>query len=193
MSKDIFILDNNDSFTYNIVNHLRRMVDTTFTVKTADNFQISDLIYFDKIIISPGPGLPKDFPIIDKILKEYYQSKAILGICMGHQAIGTFFGGMLHNISPVIHGQAHEVKIVHESPLWAGIPKHFKAGLYHSWALDVDKIPDSLVVTATSENNTVMAMQSKDYPVFGVQFHPESHITEFGFEILSNFVRHDDN
>lgn len=191
MSKNIFILDNNDSFTYNIVNCLRKMPEVSLTVSTDDTFHVDDLAHFDKIIISPGPGLPKDFPIIYEILDKYHFSKDILGICMGHQAIGTYFGGDLVNISPVIHGQARKVQKLHKSPLLEGIPEKFNGGLYHSWALDQQKIPDSLIVTAVAGDNTIMAIQSKEYPVFGVQFHPESHITEYGFEILSNFVTYD--
>ncbi len=192
MGKNVFLLDNNDSFTYNIVNHLRKMDEVTVAVSTANDFQLDEIAHFDKVIISPGPGLPEEFPRISQILQAYHTTKPILGICMGHQAIGTFFGAELIKLSPVIHGQARTVEIVRDSPLWSNIPDRFKGGLYHSWVLASDSIPDSLLVTAVTGDNVVMAIQSKKYPVFGVQFHPESYMTGHGFEILRNFIEYDD-
>ena len=184
----ILLLDNNDSFTYNIVDYLRRIKNTDLKVIRTNQAKINELKYFDKIIISPGPGLPNDFPVIFDILDKYHTSKFILGICLGHQAIGNFFAAKLKNIVPVIHGQAHQIKIITQSPIFTNLPKSFKVGLYHSWAIDFDDFPSELEITSLSDNNIIMSIASKKFTVFGVQFHPESYITEYGFEILKNFV-----
>ena len=184
----ILLLDNNDSFTYNIVDYLRRIKNTDLKVIRTNQAKINELKYFDKIIISPGPGLPNDFPVIFDILDKYHTSKFILGICLGHQAIGNFFAAKLKNIFPVIHGQAHQIKTIIQSPIFTNLPKSFKVGLYHSWAIDFDDFPSELEITSLSDNNIIMSIASKKFTVFGVQFHPESYITEYGFEILKNFV-----
>ncbi len=184
----ILLLDSNDSFTYNIVDYLRRIETIDFKVLKTDETQISELNHFDKIILSPGPGLPKDFPSIFDLLDKYHSSKSILGICLGCQAIGQYFAAKLMNISPVVHGQTNQIKIIKQSPLFQNLPISFQVGLYHSWAIDREDFPGELDITAISENNVIMAIASKEYPVFGIQFHPESYITEYGFEILKNFV-----
>ena len=184
----ILLLDNNDSFTYNIVDYLRRIKIFDFKVRRTNNVKINEIKYFDKIIISPGPGLPNDFPIIFDVLEKYYTSKHILGICLGHQVIGSFFAAKLINIFPVVHGQAHKIKIIKQSPIFKNLPVSFNAGLYHSWAIDFDDFPNELEITALSENNTIMSIASKKFSIFGIQFHPESYITEYGLEILKNFA-----
>lgn len=184
----ILLLDNNDSFTYNIVDYMRKIENVDLKVIRTNEAKINEIKYFDKIVISPGPGLPNDFPVIFDVLEKYYTSKHILGICLGHQAIGNFFGAKLINISPVVHGQAKQIKIIKQSPIFKNLPNSFKVGLYHSWAIDFDNFSDELEITAVSENNIIMSIASKKFPVFGIQFHPESYITEYGFEILKNFV-----
>ncbi len=184
----ILLLDNNDSFTYNIVDYVRRIENSDLKVIRTNKIKINEIKYFDKIIISPGPGLPNDFPIIFDVLDKYHASKYILGICLGHQAIGEFFAAKFINISPVVHGQAHQIKIIKRFPLFNNLPESFKVGLYHSWAIDFDDFPSELEITAVSENNIIMSIASKKHPVYGIQFHPESYISEYGFEILKNFV-----
>ena len=184
----ILLLDNNDSFTYNIVDYVRRIENIDIKVIRTNETKINEIKYFDKIIISPGPGLPGDFPVIFDVLEKYHTSKHILGICLGHQAIGNFFAAKLINIFPVVHGQAYQIKIIRQSPIFKNIPKSFKAGLYHSWAMDFDDFPEELEITTVSENNIIMSIASKNFSVFGIQFHPESYITEYGFKILKNFV-----
>ncbi len=184
----ILLLDNNDSFTYNIVDYVRRIENIDLKVIRTNEVIINEIKYFDKIIISPGPGLPNDFPIIFDVLEKYHTSKHILGICLGHQAIGIFFAAKIFNIFPVVHGQTSQIKIINQSLIFKNLPKSFKIGLYHSWALDFDDFPDELEITAVSENNIIMSIASKKFSVFGIQFHPESYITDYGFKILKNFV-----
>jgi anthranilate synthase/aminodeoxychorismate synthase-like glutamine amidotransferase len=184
----ILLLDNNDSFTYNIVDYLRRIENIDFSVVRSNNISANRSKFFDKIIISPGPGLPKDYPTILDVLEKNYTSKPILGICLGCQAIGKFFGGTLVNIIPVIHGQACEITVVKNSSIFKGLPTSFKVGLYHSWAIDYNDFPDELEINAVLENRIIMSITKKSYSVYGVQFHPESFITEYGFQILKNFV-----
>ncbi len=187
-TKKIALLDNNDSFTYNIVDYLRRLETIDLRVFKTNKLSIADLKRFDSIIISPGPGLPKDFPVLFSVLEKYHDSKPVLGICLGHQAIGAFYGAKCRPVFPVIHGQAHAVKITKSSRLFDSVPKTFKAGLYHSWAIDRDTVSEELEITAVSESKVIMAVASKKYAVFGIQFHPESYLTENGFTILKNFA-----
>ena len=187
-NKKIVLLDNNDSFTYNIVDYLRRIDTIDLSVIETNQLSAVDLNKFDTFIISPGPGLPKDFPALFDVLEKHHASKPILGICLGHQAIGAFYGAKFSPVSPVVHGQAHTVEIIKQSRIFDNVPKNFKAGLYHSWALDRNAFPKELEITAVSENKVIMAVASKKHSVFGIQFHPESYITEYGFTILKNFV-----
>ena len=187
-NKKILLLDNNDSFTWIIVDYIRSLKNTDLKVIKTNAVNVNEIKYFDKIIISPGPGLPDDFPAIFDVLEKYHTTKSILGICLGHQAICKFFAAKLINIFPVVHGQAHQIKIIKQSPLFTNLPDSFKVGLYHSWAVDFNDFPDELQITAVSENNIIMSIVSRKFPVFGIQFHPESYITEYGFNILKNFV-----
>ena len=184
----ILLLDNNDSFTYNIVDYFRKIENIHLKVVRTNEVKINEIKYFDKIIISPGPGLPTDFPVIFDVLEKYHTSKYILGICLGHQAIGEFFAAKIINIFPVVHGQAYPINIIKRSPIFKNLPKSFKVGLYHSWAIDTEGFPDEIEITAVSENNIIMSIASKKFSVFGIQFHPESYLTEHGFRILKNFV-----
>jgi len=184
----ILLLDNNDSFTYNIVDYVRKIENIDLTVIRTNEAKINEIKDFDKIIISPGPGLPGDFPVIFDLLEKYHTSKDILGICLGHQAIGNFFAANLINIFPVVHGQEYQITIIKPSPIFKNLPKSFKVGLYHSWTIDLDDFPDELEITAVSDNNIIMSIASKNYSVFGIQFHPESYLTEYGFIILKNFI-----
>jgi anthranilate synthase/aminodeoxychorismate synthase-like glutamine amidotransferase len=185
---NILLIDNNDSFTYNIVDYLRRMSDIKFKVIKSHNIILNKINGFDKIIISPGPGLPKDFPKLSKIFSLFLECKPILGICLGHQALVEFLGGSLMQLHPVIHGQAHALKILKDDIIFNDIPGVSRIGLYHSWAVNEKTFPEKLDILAVSEQGIIMAIKHKEYSVYGVQFHPESHITDHGFTLLNNFI-----
>jgi len=185
----ILLIDNNDSFTYNIVDILRKFSSITFEVIKYNEISIEKTKMYNKIIISPGPGLPRNFTIINKIIKEYYSKKPILGICLGHQAIGESFGAKLYNNIPVVHGQPKKIKIINKTALFKGLPDIFTVGLYHSWAIEKENFPDNLEISAISKDNVIMAIKHKEYDIYGIQFHPESYITEFGENIINNFIK----
>ncbi|CAG35606.1 anthranilate synthase component II [Desulfotalea psychrophila] len=187
--RKIVLLDNNDSFTYNIVDYLRGMTEVQFRVINTHELDIEELDKYDGIIISPGPELPKDFPKLFEVLQRYHRTKPILGICLGHQAIAQFFGADLSQQLPVVHGQAVPMQVLRDDSLFSGLPREFRVGLYHSWLVDPKTIPARLVVTALSARGVIMAIRVTDLPIWGIQFHPESHITEHGLKILENFIK----
>ncbi len=187
--KKILIVDNNDSFTYNVVELIKstnrkQEVD----VISSSVVDISKIYTYDNIIISPGPGLPDDFPVLNKIFSEFIGLKPILGICLGHQAICQYFGADLINMQKVVHGQNRKITQIDNSILFKNIPKEFEIGLYHSWVVDAHNFPDALKITGTSEEGLIMSIEHKTHKLFGVQFHPESHITRFGKQLISNFL-----
>jgi anthranilate synthase/aminodeoxychorismate synthase-like glutamine amidotransferase len=184
----ILVLDNNDSFTFNIVDLLRRLPEISFSVIKSFDLSVSIVEKFDKVIISPGPGLPKDFPILTDLFLRFLKQKPILGICLGHQALAEFLGASLIRLQPVIHGQSHKINILKEDKLFSHIPKTFSVGLYHSWAVAIHELPSSLDILAISEHDVIMAIKYQDFPVYGLQFHPESYISEYGLNILKNFM-----
>lgn len=184
----IALIDNNDSFTFNIVEMLRKFFDCKTLVFNSESIKVDQLKNFDKIILSPGPGLPEEFPVLIEILRTYYKEKSILGVCLGHEAIGQFFGASLKQLETVVHGQPKQIKILNKSALFKNIPANFNVGLYHSWILDKEDFPDDLQITAVSEDGYIMSIQHKKYKLFGVQFHPESIITEYGNELFRNFI-----
>jgi anthranilate synthase/aminodeoxychorismate synthase-like glutamine amidotransferase len=183
-----FKMDNNDSFTYNIVDGLRKIGYYRLDVIETKELTLLKVRTYDKLILSPGPGLPEDYPPLFDVLDAFHETKPILGICLGLQAIGLYFSGRLFNLNPVVHGQAALLKTIKPTPLFNGLPPQFHVGLYHSWALAPDPFPNDLEIIAQSEAGIIMAIQLKNRPVFGLQFHPESHITEHGLAILKNFV-----
>lgn len=185
----ILLIDNFDSFTYNILEVLRNTNLCQIEVITSDKVQINDAYKYDGIIFSPGPGLPDDFPKMNSILNNYKGKIPILGVCLGHQAICQNYGLNLLNLDKVVHGQPRKIKIISNSILFKNLPTKFVVGLYHSWIVEHFKMTDSLIVTAISEDNYVMAVEDFENSIFGVQFHPESYITEYGLEILINFVK----
>tara|TARA_B100001175_G_scaffold292166_1_gene277801 strand:+ start:441 stop:998 length:558 start_codon:yes stop_codon:yes gene_type:complete len=182
----IIVIDNYDSFTYNLVHYLEDL-DCEVTVKRNDNINLKYVEKFDKILISPGPGIPDEAGMTKKIIEEFYDKKSILGVCLGHQAIGEVFGGKLLNLKEVFHGVSTEIEIVANDPLFEKIPNKFKVGRYHSWI--VKDLNDSLVPLAYDDNKNVMALKHKDHDVWGVQFHPESILTEHGKTILKNWIK----
>jgi anthranilate synthase component 2 len=208
LNMKILIFDNYDSFTYNLVHLVEKITQEKVDVCRNDKIALEDVRQYDKIILSPGPGLPSEAGLLLPLIKEYAPTKSILGVCLGHQAIGEVFGGKLTNLSSVFHGVATPVKIVnsqwsmvngneqnsplttHHSPkkLFEGLPETFDVGRYHSWIVDKEDFPDELEITAEDENGFIMALQHKQYDVQGVQFHPESVLTPVGEKIMRNWL-----
>ncbi|SDT62636.1 anthranilate synthase component 2 [Mucilaginibacter mallensis] len=188
-SGGILIIDNYDSFTYNLV-HLVNEIGLQCTVWRNDQFNIADVDAYDKIILSPGPGIPSEAGLLLDVIEKYSPTKSIFGVCLGQQAIAEVFGGKLYNLNQPMHGIATPIKVTDEKEqLFIGLPQSFKVGRYHSWVVDEKAVPDVLTVTAIDEeDNSVMALRHKEYDVRGVQFHPESILTEYGKEIMKNWI-----
>ena len=185
----ILLIDNYDSFTYNLAQLLDESNLCNFDIIKNDALDIDKIIKYDKIIISPGAGLPKDAGIILKIIKKYHKTKPILGICLGMQAIAEFFGAELYNLEKVYHGIKINTRITDDNELlFNNIPNNIKVGLYHSWAVYKNVEKSDLKITACSNDNIIMAISHKKYDVKGIQFHPESYITKFGKDIIENWL-----
>ena len=185
----ILLLDNHDSFTFNLVELLRNNGKVSFNVIKSDELRLSTVAAYDRIIFSPGPGLPGEQPAMFDILREYGETRPVLGICLGLQAIAMFYGGKLFNLPKVVHGQPRSLEII--SPghyIFNGIPNGTEAGLYHSWAVDADSLPPCLAITALSTDSIIMGLAHKKYDVCGLQFHPESFITCWGQKMLDNWI-----
>ena len=183
----IVIIDNYDSFTYNLA-HLVRELGTQVTVVRNDQFQLDDLTSFSKIILSPGPGIPSEAGLLLDVIRRYAGYKPILGVCLGHQAIGEVFGAKLENLSNVFHGVATEGSQLGNDPLFSGLPRRITMGRYHSWVVSRDGLPDCLEVTAVSDEGQIMALKHKKLNVRGIQFHPESVLTPDGKKMLQNWL-----
>lgn len=183
----LLMLDNYDSFTYNLVQLVRENSAYDISVIRNDELSLDEVADYDKIILSPGPGLPIEAGCLCPLISRYYTSKPILGVCLGMQAIGETLGASLINIAEPLHGIATPIRH-HSKRLLQGIPEVFEVGRYHSWAIDADTIPSDLEITASDYDDIVMAIEHKQYPVFGVQFHPESILTAYGQIIISNFL-----
>jgi anthranilate synthase component 2 len=184
----ILVFDNYDSFTYNLVQYLEKASGAKVDVIRNDKIPLGEINKYDKILLSPGPGLPAEAGILLDVIREYAPKKSILGVCLGQQAIGEVFGGTLVNLDTVYHGVSTEMKVVKEDILFKGIPKKFKAGRYHSWVVDENKFPSDLEITVIDENGYVMGLRHKKFDVRGVQFHPESILTEHGLAMIRNWV-----
>jgi anthranilate synthase component II len=186
----ILVFDNYDSFTYNLVHLVEKIIHTKVDVYRNDKIALEDVKTYDKIILSPGPGIPDEAGLLLALIKEYAATKSILGVCLGHQAIGQAFGGELINLSTVYHGVATPIKILNsKSQILKGLPDEIEVGRYHSWIVSDENFPDELEVTARDENNYIMALQHKKYDVQGVQFHPESVLTPCGEQIMRNWLK----
>lgn len=183
----ILLLDNFDSFTYNLFHYLEAL-GCEVTVARNNAVSLEKIAAYDKIVLSPGPGLPKDAGIMPQLIDRYITQKPILGVCLGMQAIGEHFGGKLYNQQEVKHGVPEMCCHNGDNFLFAGIPAQIEVGLYHSWAVDLTGVAD-LKPTAHSENQVLMAFEHRALPVAGVQFHPESILTQYGKEMISNFIR----
>jgi anthranilate synthase component II len=184
----ILVLDNYDSFTYNLV-HIIRELGHEMDVFRNDKISIAEVGKYDKILLSPGPGIPDEAGILKAVIKTYASSKSILGVCLGHQAIAEVFGGTLFNIPNVLHGVTSMVEVIEkEEKLFQQIPTAFKACHYHSWAVQSDNLPTEIKVTATNRDGLVMALAHTKWDVRGVQFHPESIMTEHGIQMIKNWL-----
>jgi anthranilate synthase component 2 len=191
---NILLVDNHDSFTYNLAELLRGHGKVTFNIVTADRLHSGEAGLYDKILFSPGPGIPEEHPKMFEILERYGSTKPILGICLGMQAMAIHFGGKLMNLPEVIHGQPRKVNVCQpQHYLFEGVPEQFFAGLYHSWAVDKDSLPGCLTMLAQTENEIPMALSHNIFDLCGVQFHPESIITEHGQQIINNWIEHEDD
>lgn len=186
----VLLLDNYDSFTYNLV-HLIESVNDEFTVDVFKNDKIllSDVDAYQKIVLSPGPGLPKDAGIMPDVIKTYCKTKSILGVCLGMQAIAEIFGAKLKNLETVFHGIATPINANTQTKLFKHCPSDFLVARYHSWVVDNTNLPNELEITASDKEKNIMALQHIKYNVCGVQFHPESILCEHGEQIISNWLK----
>lgn len=186
----ILMIDNYDSFTYNLVQMLEELEGVKVTVKRNDEVSLGDAEQCEKIVLSPGPGIPSEAGMMPQIVREFAETKSILGVCLGHQCIGEVFGGALLNIDQPIHGKATPIEVIDPSePLFQGLPKSFSVGRYHSWVVRTEGFPaHELTVTAVDSGGQIMALRHNRLRVRGVQFHPESILTEHGHKMLRSFV-----
>lgn len=186
--KKILVIDNYDSFTYNLVHYLEDL-DCEVTVYRNDEFDLDEIAHFDKILLSPGPGIPDEAGLLKAVIQKYGPTKSIFGVCLGQQAIGEVYGGTLSNLDKVYHGVATTVKtIVNDELLFDELEPTFEVGRYHSWVVDTN-VPDVLEITSIDENGQVMSLRHKTFDVRGVQFHPESVLTPDGKKMLENWVK----
>lgn len=186
-NKEILVVDNYDSFTYNLV-HLLNECGYQAVVWRNDKFNLKDLKPYSKILLSPGPGIPSESGLLLDVIKEYGDQKSILGICLGLQAITEVYGGKLYNLQKPVHGTATPIRVLKDDLLFSGVPRQFQVGRYHSWAADRRHFPDVLEVTAEDEQGVIMALAHKELDVRAVQFHPESILSEYGRELINNWV-----
>jgi len=188
MSK-VLVVDNYDSFTYNLVHILRELgLSDAMRIVRNDKFEMEEVEAFEHILLSPGPGVPKDAGLMPELISKYGSSKNILGVCLGHQAIGEAFGSDLFNLPQVYHGMVTPVKIVERDALFEGIPDSFNVCRYHSWVIDKESLGQDLTITSVAENGNIMSVNHKEYNVRGVQFHPESIMTEHGKQLMKNWI-----
>lgn len=190
----ILVFDNYDSFTYNLVHLVEKITQVKTAVYRNDQLPLEKVKDYDKIILSPGPGIPEEAGLLLPLIKEYAATKSILGVCLGHQAIGQAFGGTLTNLSNVYHGMATPINLKEnagkkEDGVLNNLPPIIEVGRYHSWVVNKENFPDALEITAEDDNGMIMGLQHKTYDVQGVQFHPESVLTPMGEAILKNWLR----
>ena len=195
----ILVFDNYDSFTYNLVHLVEKITGEKVDVFRNDKLPLEQVQQYDKIILSPGPGIPSEAGLLLPLIKAYAPTKSILGVCLGHQAIGEAFGGTLVNLSTVFHGVATFIETTVNQPttnnqqpttsIFAGLPAKIEVGRYHSWVISDENFPEELTITARDENQYIMALQHKTYDVTGVQFHPESVLTPEGEKMMRNWLK----
>jgi anthranilate synthase component 2 len=185
----ILVVDNYDSFTYNLVQYIERLLKRAVDVKRNDQLTLEEVAAYDKILISPGPGIPVEAGITLDLIRQYGSAKSILGVCLGHQAIAEAYGGTITNLSKVYHGVTGQMKqLVSDEYLFNGVPAEFDAGRYHSWVVEPDTLPGDLEVTVKNSEGYIMAIRHRQHDVKGVQFHPESVLTEYGGMMIKNWL-----
>ena len=185
----ILVFDNYDSFTYNLVHYIEDIANTTVDVYRNDKITLEEIEKYDKILLSPGPGVPHEAGILIDVIKKYAATKSILGVCLGHQAIAEAFGGNITNLSDVYHGVATPIEITDSKDLlFKDIPKDLNVGRYHSWAIEEDDLPKDLKISSVDKEGQIMSIYHKTYDVRGVQFHPESILTEHGKTMIKNWL-----
>lgn len=186
----ILVIDNYDSFTYNLVHAIKKISGLPVDVYRNDEISLEEIEKYDKIVLSPGPGIPEEAGLLLDIIKEFSTRKCILGVCLGHQAIGQAFGARLHNMERVLHGIATPVELTqNRSVIFEGLPETFEVGRYHSWIVEKENLPDCFKVTSFDNEGLIMSMKHKEFDVEGVQFHPESVLTPLGEKIISNWLK----
>lgn len=186
----ILVFDNYDSFTYNLVHLVEKILHTKITVCKNDDWPLEKIDEYDKIILSPGPGIPEEAGLLKSVIQEYSSSKSILGICLGHQAIGEVFGAKLQNLETVFHGVATNFNITEtDNVLFKGLSTNERVGRYHSWIVSKDGLPDCLSITGVDDWGNIMGLRHQKYDVQGLQFHPESVLTPNGERMLSNWLK----
>lgn len=185
----VAVIDNYDSFTYNLVHYLEDL-NAEVTVFRNDEFELSELEKYDKILLSPGPGLPSEAGLLKDVIKRFAATKSIFGVCLGLQAIGEVFGGQLTNLEKVYHGVATKVSKIEEDFIFNDLPDEIEVGRYHSWVVSTENLPEDLIITSTDANGQIMSMKHARFDVRGVQYHPESVLTPFGKKILENWLSH---
>lgn len=184
----ILVIDNYDSFVYNLVHYIKEY-ESDVTVWRNNQFELKAVADFDKIVLSPGPGIPEEAGLLKAVVKTYADSKSILGVCLGQQAIGEVFGGDLINLEQVFHGVGTKVqRIVDDEPLFSGLPMNFEVGRYHSWVVARANFPEELEITAVDDTGQIMALRHRDFDLRGVQFHPESVLTPHGKSMIKNWL-----
>lgn len=187
--KKLLIVDNYDSFTYNLYHLVKEIGGYEIEVHRNDKIALDDVERFDKIILSPGPGIPEEAGLLLPIIRRYAAQKSMLGVCLGHQAIGEAFGGKLENLTQVYHGVQTSVEVIGEDRLFNTLGKQFLVGRYHSWVISHEDFPKDLEITAESKEKQIMAVRHRIYDVHGIQFHPESILTPKGQTIIENFIK----
>ena len=186
----ILVFDNYDSFTYNLVQLIKEIAtDAKVEVFRNDEIPLEQVKGYDKILLSPGPGVPSESGLLLPLIKEYAASKSIFGVCLGQQAIGESFGGTLSNLSKVYHGIATPIHLTNPSSLFEGLPNTFSVGRYHSWVVNENDLPNELIITSKDDEGYIMSLEHKTYDVKGVQYHPESVLTPEGARIISNWLK----
>lgn len=186
---NILVIDNYDSFVYNLVHYLEEL-DCEVTVMRNDQFELEEVMYYDKILLSPGPGIPDEAGLLKQVIQQYASTKPILGVCLGHQAIAEVFGGKLENLDQVFHGVSTKATIISEDePLFKGLGKEIEIGRYHSWVVSREGFPNVLKITSIDESGQIMSFRHSIYDICAVQFHPESVLTPKGKQIIRNWVK----
>jgi anthranilate synthase component 2 len=185
----ILVFDNYDSFTYNLVQIIKEQSNASVDVFRNDEIPLEDVKAYDKILWSPGPGIPSESGLLIPLIQAYASTKSILGVCLGQQAIAEAFGGSLTNLSKVYHGIATPVELIGDSVLFEGLPKTFHVGRYHSWVVNENDLPAELKITSKDADGYIMSLEHTSYDVKGVQYHPESVLTPEGAKIIGNWLK----